>query len=197
MMAPEDHGHAPVLKGKRASLRLTVKSTSCEFTPGGCGAREGTMSRREQRYEIGEPGCGRSEGEESTTEVRAVRWWTHKEVLRHLRVDPRTLKRRMVETPPHFEPPWVNAGTRGRPKYMWAGNEVDRWWKKVNRWRISNSEGANTESGGVTPMGETAADRLLTRRLRKRSRGMSKERSPGGKGGNLVQHANQLISKKS
>jgi len=81
---------------------------------------------------------------------------------------------------------------------MWAASEVDRWWKKVNRiWRMLNHEEANTVSGGGTRMDEAATGRLLTRSRRKPSRGMSKGRSPGVKGGNLVQLANDLISKGS
>jgi len=155
------------------------------------------VSWRDQPNEDGRPDCGCGEGEESTTAVRGTRWWTHKEVLRHLRVNPRTLKLRMVETPPHVEPPWVNVGSRSRPRYLWAGNEIDRWFKKVNRWRILNHEEASTEYGGETRMDEAATDRLQTRSRRKPSRGMSKGRSPGVKGGNLVQLANDLISKKS
>ena len=87
-----------------------------------------------------------------------VTWWKHVQVLRHLQVDPRTLRARMVQTPDHIEPPWIDIGTKRRPRYRWIVERVDHWWIEVNRWRASTGNRmANTGSAGATRTGERAA----------------------------------------
>lgn len=60
-------------------------------------------------------------------------WWRHREVLAHLRVDPKTLRTRMRENPPDLDPPWVDVSSGRRPEYRWRADEVDAWWIAVNR----------------------------------------------------------------
>ncbi len=62
-------------------------------------------------------------------------WLRHRDVVAHLHVDPKTLRARMAENPPHLEPPWINVGSLRRPDYRWRAEGVDAWWIAVNRWR--------------------------------------------------------------
>jgi hypothetical protein len=70
-------------------------------------------------------------------------WLKHGEVLALLRVDPKTLRKRMAENPPHIDPPWINIGSDRRPDYRWHEAAVDAWWVAIHRWR-SDAAGASS-----------------------------------------------------
>ena len=154
------------------------------------------MTWRNDHDESGKPCFGPGEGKRPTKGVLSMDWWRHKEVLAHLRVDPRTLKKMMRATPPHIEPPWVNVGGADRPRYMWARAEVDSWYREVSKWRTLNYAQENTEFDGETRMGGADVERQLTKRQRRRSGELSKAQSRGVKGGSLVKLANELIWRK-
>ena len=65
--------------------------------------------------------------------MKTAIWLKHREVLAHLRVDPKTLRARMAENPPHLDPPWINIGSERRPDYRWRADAIDPWWVAIHR----------------------------------------------------------------
>lgn len=126
-----------------------------------------------------------------------ARWCRHIDVLRHLDVDYRTLKRAMNMTPGHIERPWVNVGTSGAPQYRWDSRAVDRWWREVQAWRASDNEVTGTRSGGATQTGASVVGKRRTTRRRSASNATSSERPRKATGGNLVTLVRDLTSTKS
>ena len=157
------------------------------------------MSWREPPYEHGKPdcGCGDGEGEGSTTKVRADRWWTHKEVLRHLRVDHRSLQKAMQQTQTHITKPWVNFGTGQKPRYRWQSAQIDAWWHEVHEWRASQRETLDTGSAGAIRTDRNAAGSARTLRRRGGSSGTSNGHTQKEDDGNLVTLVRSLTSGKS
>lgn len=123
-------------------------------------------------------------------------WWSHQEVLAHLRVDSRTLKDRMTATAPHIPHPWVQLGTRKRPVYRWRASKVDAWWLEVSKWQASKNETANTASAGATRTGRR--DRVNVRPPPAPSgcSGRSRKPSPKDDAGSLVTLVKSLTSER-
>ena len=155
------------------------------------------MSWREGPNDNNRPGSGCSEGEESTTEGRRVRWWTHKEVLNHLRVDHRSLQKAMQQTPTHITKPWVNFGTGQKPRYRWQTTLVDKWWYEVHEWRASQRETQGTGSAGATQTDRSVVDNARTGRRRGGSSKKSKGRLQKEGDGSLVTLVRSLTSGRS
>ena len=123
-----------------------------------------------------------------------VTWWKHSQVLEHLQVDPRTLRARMVQTPDHIEPPWIDVGTKRRPRYRWIAERVDRWWIEVNRWRASTSNRtASTGSAGATRTAVRVAGPVRQGAPPVSSSARSRKRPPEDGDGSLTAFAKSRI----
>ena len=97
-------------------------------------------------------------------------WLRHRAVLEHLGVDPKTLRGRMANSPPHLDTPWINIGSARRPDYRWRADAVDPWWVAVNRWRSVPAERGNAIRGAprararaAPPDGDTGGLAALVR----------------------------------
>ncbi len=121
-------------------------------------------------------------------------WWRHKQVLAHLDVDGKTLRRRMHENPDHIEQPWINIGSTRRPEYRWLSGEVDRWWIEVNRWRVSTDAMGAGVSVGATRMAGRGAGSAPRERSPRSSKPRSNRPSPKGTDGSLVMRVKKQIS---
>lgn len=94
-------------------------------------------------------------------------WATHREVLAHLRLEPRTIRVLMAATiEAGIAPPWADVGLGRRPCYRWRLDLVDDWLVEVTRWRTSRAADGDGPSGGVIPMdgSESSPARPSTRR---------------------------------
>lgn len=91
-------------------------------------------------------------------------WLRHREVLAHLRVDPKTLRARMAENPDHIAPPWINVGSAGRPDYRWLAEKLDPRWMELNRWR-REAKRAGRKPAGARGAGGTVRPRQTKRRV--------------------------------
>lgn len=124
-------------------------------------------------------------------------WLRHREVLAHLRVDPKTLRARMAENPDHIEAPWINAGSAGRPDYRWIAEKVDPWWMELNRWRALTSETKAGACAGVIPMARPAAGSSRPGAPRSTSRKRSTSASHEDTDGSLAMLVRKRISGRS
>ena len=124
-------------------------------------------------------------------------WLRHREVLAHLRVDPKTLRARMAENPDHIAPPWINVGSAGRPDYRWVAENLDSWWMELNRWRASTNETANGACASVIPMARRGAANAPPRPPPRRSSARSKTPSPSDGDGSLATLVSKRISERS
>ena len=103
-------------------------------------------------------------------------WWTHKEVQEYLKIDPRTLRKRMDETPAHITVPWLNIGTQRKPRFHWQKGAVDNWWIEVNRWRASQNETTATPCAGGTQAASQCVSRFQIAQQQRSSRRKSRAR---------------------
>ena len=118
------------------------------------------------------------------------------EVCDLLRIDRQTLRRRMNDTPPDVDRPWVNVGSARRPVYRWDPTRITSWLEEVQAWQASTNETDGSGSGGGTRTGPPARARSPREKRRGGSGGRSKPASPPDDGGNLLTLARSLDSKK-
>ncbi len=122
---------------------------------------------------------------------------TNAEVCERLRVSRQTLRQLMQETPRDMARPWINVGVGRRPTYRWTPDKIEPWLEELERWRVSTSETADSESAGETQTERAGVDKRPRARQRKGSGERSKPASQKDGDGSLLTLVSELDSGKA